>query len=213
MISLLIILLQIPPNTNTFFTRKAHAQANRILEGNVVLGNKMKDEVYGTACPVSLNRAYTVSHVIAHGITHAIIVGDNSTEQFKIRVVFNSKEKDIALIELVSEEDGELATFPTFYRRANNPPLPGAPIIALFTIPPFTQVPSFGTVYGKIPDKDGFYISSLVSNGSSGSCVLNESGEVVGISQGIFTWGYDAPGAPVFQATRIGLVTRDVKLP
>lgn len=165
------------------------------LRGNPIVLDS-SDAVRGSVCPVSPWLAYSARHVLAPEgkmMPNPIRLGimtEDSTPFFLDAALDKDfgEAADLVRLRLLGAEP-----FPQHYTRAKSYPRAGEPLQTIFVLPGNfigRQGPAYGVdhgyYFGRQTDdlakgEEILYTLSQISFGASGGCVLNESGEVVGV--------------------------------
>lgn len=136
---------------------------------------------WGQVCPISPTQAWTAQHVT----TERTVLGDDKSlpmifaapdgQQGTVEQVYYDKRRDLALVEAV------MGTFPVYYKLATEAPKKGDRVTLVGldddylpkrAVQRIRSLPAGSLVYDGSPGP-----------GSSGSCVLNEAGELIGINE------------------------------
>lgn len=138
----------------------------------------LEGQLVGTGCPIEPFRLLTAYHV-GDKVSHWV---DRHGKVHPIRMTIANKGRDITW--MISEEP-----FPFVHRRAMNDPIPFDTLYVPGWIQPgWKPVAWRGYMVGEDGDGD-FQFDSFIAEGTSGSCVMNEQAEVVGIATSSNTWG------------------------
>ena len=168
-------------------------------------------ELRGGSCVVGFHEAITARHVLLEGKTEGelpkkvfVILPtiDGRTPVAIEMLVYNDyPDKDIVKLRVPSELISNGFIFPVVNRIAKKLPELGSLVRVLFNSPApiigksgFGFIPITGVFGGLIKDpneKVYLVVKSDASPGSSGTCILDEKGDVIGISTIIRSWGVD----------------------
>jgi hypothetical protein len=135
---------------------------------------------FGTGFFISPNRIVTNSHV-ARGVQYAEITDLMGTEYMLDTLLADNPSIDFAVL-TVKETNYH------FLPVSEAMPVEGQNVLVIGNPEGFVGTVSTGIVSALRP-KQRFQISAPISPGSSGSPILNESGEVIGIAQSTLTEG------------------------
>lgn len=167
-------------------------------------------------CALTNSYAFTNAHVVKDSTGFQWSTRDGKVRGFaKPDPEGSSPYSDLAIIEAVPHEPSGAGLFPHVYKPAKALPEIGARVF--FVAYEFTKGRKKGFTERLFSTTVQYYIAGLMIladggvQGSSGSCVFNEDGEIVGVNAAIKCFGRECEGGTLGVAVPFWSLTRIVE--
>lgn len=155
--------------------------------------NDGKYHFSGTVCPVGAWEGLTAAHVSAE--ERALFIKNSETDSVvELKTIIQGEKTDLSIVRIPQEAGYH---FPKWFKIAKDLPSPGdrlGTVVYVMSDTAAHQLPVEGTYLGPATDMrewsvngEKVYIVNITGGpGSSGACVINEAGDLIGITSGSY---------------------------